>query len=60
MFPSSRRGFLSQAYNGIGTLALCGLMAHDAGAIGNPTTTRPPHLQRKAKNCIFLFMQGGC
>lgn len=54
-----RRRFLSQAFNGIGAIALSGLMAHEARAVSRPYSTKPPHFQRKAKNCIFLFMQGG-
>lgn len=58
---SSRRAFLSSAFNGIGALALGGLLAEEAraDAILNPLTPKKPHLHRKAKHCIFLFMQGG-
>lgn len=59
MSLSSRRTFLSQAYNGIGSLALSSLLANEARAVSNPLSAKPPHMQRKAKNCIFLFMQGG-
>lgn len=57
----SRRAFLSTAFNGIGALALGSMLADDARAdtILNPLTPRKPHLRRKAKHCIFLFMQGG-
>ena len=59
MSQSSRRIFLSRAYNGIGALALSGLMANEIRAFSNPLSARPPHIKRRAKNCIFLFMQGG-
>lgn len=52
----SRRSFLSTAYNGIGALALGSLLNDDL--VGSQSV-RKPHLQRKAKHCIFLFMQGG-
>ena len=57
----SRRAFLSTAFNGIGALALSGMLAEDARAdtILNPLTLRKPHRRRKAKHCIFMFMQGG-
>ncbi len=58
---NSRRAFLHTAFNGIGALALSDLIAQEARAEGvlNPLTPRQPHLPRKAKHCIFLFMQGG-
>ncbi len=60
----SRRGFLCRSWNGIGALALAGMLADDeaAGAATspiNPLEPRPQHLPRKAKHCIFLFMAGG-
>ncbi|MCC6509759.1 MAG: DUF1501 domain-containing protein, partial [Pirellulaceae bacterium] len=59
MSMSSRRSFLTQAYNGFGALALGGMLAREGQALDSPQAARPPHRQRKAKNCIFLFMQGG-
>ena len=59
MSPTSRREFLSKAYNGIGAMALGGMLTHEARAAKNPFAPKSPHLPRKAKNCIFLFMQGG-
>jgi hypothetical protein len=58
---NSRRTFLSQAFNGIGALALGGLLADQARAASTSTgfTPKPPHLDCRAKRCIFLFMQGG-
>ncbi|MBM4077051.1 MAG: DUF1501 domain-containing protein, partial [Planctomycetes bacterium] len=63
----SRRRFLATSYNGIGALALSDLMAIEARAaqdgrtdnVLNPLTPQQQHLPRKAKHCIFLFMQGG-
>ena len=59
----NRRQFLSQAWNGIGALGLGGVLADDllAAPIGTPQPLepKPQHLPRKAKHCIFLFMQGG-
>lgn len=48
----NRRDFLSQTWLGLGALAAQNL---DAG----PLSVKPAHLPRKAKRCIFLFMEGG-
>ncbi len=58
----NRREFLSRAWNGIGALGLGGVLADDLrAAVGqeNSFAPRRTHFARKAKNCIFLFMQGG-
>ena len=58
----TRREFLSRAWNGIGALGLGGVLVDDLRAgvdQANPFAARQTHLARKAKNCIFLFMQGG-
>lgn len=58
----SRREFLSRSYNGIGALALAGILAERLGAapaLPSPLAARAPHFPRKAKHCIFLFMSGG-
>ncbi|MFN0125464.1 MAG: DUF1501 domain-containing protein [Verrucomicrobiales bacterium] len=65
----SRRDFLRRAWNGIGALGLGGLLADDLRANdllaevppvpGDPLRERPQAHGRKAKHCIFLFMQGG-
>ena len=58
----SRRDFLCSAWNGIGSLALVNILADEleAGPSAlNPLAPREPHLRRKAKHCIFLFMGGG-
>ena len=60
--PPSRRDFLCRSWNGIGSLALAGMLADELQARPdpiNPLTPREQHLPRKAKRCIFLFMGGG-
>lgn len=63
----SRRSFLATSASGAGGLALASLMqqsgllggACEAGTTAaNPLTPKPPHFAPKAKNCIFLFMEG--
>jgi len=59
---STRRDFLSRAWNGIGAMALGGVAMDDLRAGVNhsdPFSARNSHFSCKAKNCIFLFMQGG-
>ena len=58
----SRRQFLCGAWNGIGSLALASILADELEAEPasvDPLAPREPHLGRKAKHCIFLFMGGG-
>ena len=57
----SRRNFLSSSFNGFGALALGGALTADlrADVRVNPLEVRLPHLQRKAKHCIFMFFGGG-
>ena len=60
--PGTRRSFLAHSLNGLGMLALHDLLEQNAAAGGltaEPFAARQPHLKRKAKHCIFLFMQGG-
>jgi hypothetical protein len=60
--PPDRRHFLSSAFTGIGALALSDLLASESGGATyalDPLTVRKQHLPRRAKHCIFLFMQGG-
>ena len=59
----SRRDFLCRSYNGLGALALAGMLAEELGAnpaeaLG-PMAVRTPDFPRKAKHCIFMFMAGG-
>ena len=58
-----RRDFLRQAGGGIGMIALANLLAEegrtaDAPSQANPFVLKPPHFPAKAKNVIFLFMEG--
>jgi len=57
----SRREMLCQSGLGLGALALGDLLGRDALSAPtiNPLAAREPHFQAKAKNVIFLFMQGG-
>ena len=60
--PHSRREFLCRSCNGIGALALAGMLAEELDAAPtalSPLSPRPQHFPRKAKHCIFLFMSGG-
>jgi hypothetical protein len=51
---------LARCANGFGALALAGLLAEQASAsTGAGTATGLPHFPAKAKNVIFLFMDGG-
>ena len=58
---SNRREFLSRTWNGIGAMALGGVAIDDlqAGTAHGPFSPSTTHFPRKAKSCIFLFMQGG-
>ncbi len=60
-FFTSRREFLGRSFNGVGALALGGLLARDLAAAGesNSIAARRPHFRRRAKHCIFVFMGGG-
>ena len=58
-----RRDFLRQAGGGIGMIALANLLAEegrtaDTPSLANPFALKPPHFPAKAKNVIFLFMEG--
>jgi len=56
----SRRSFLRDCVGGIGTIALANLLAAEGrgAAAGAMTGVKPPHFAPKAKNVIFLFMEG--
>ena len=65
---SSRREFLARAGGGCGLLALADMLVRaeskTAGAsptahASNPLAPKPPHFPAKAKNVIWLFMNGG-
>ncbi|MEP7366269.1 MAG: DUF1501 domain-containing protein [Acidobacteriota bacterium] len=60
----SRRKLLSEMAGGIGALALGDLFARNGYAASGAARTDPlapkaPHFPAKAKNVIFLFMEGG-
>src|SRR6266540_5781019 len=58
----SRRKFFRECAGGIGTVALAQLLAREGrGATPevNPLAPRKPHFPPKAKNVIFMFMEGG-
>ncbi len=62
---ASRRDFLRRAGNGLGMLALAAmaegqspLLAGPTDAV-NPLAAHPAHFAAKAKNVIWLFMNGG-
>ena len=65
----SRRYFLGNAGYGIGAAALAGLLSGEAGAakpeenaeepsLVNPLAPKAPHFAPKAKQCIFIFLEG--
>jgi hypothetical protein len=58
----SRRAFFKTCAGGIETIALYQMLARDgyAGTAdrGNPLAPKQPHFPGKAKNVIFLFMEG--
>ncbi len=53
----SRRGFLRNCVGGLGTIALADLLHGVTDT--NPLAPKNPHFPGKAKNVIFLFMEGG-
>jgi hypothetical protein len=58
--PFSRKKFLMQACGGIGGLALSHLLGLEGllGASGEAETLRTHHKPR-AKNCIYIYLEGG-
>ncbi|GHC43930.1 DUF1501 domain-containing protein [Roseibacillus persicicus] len=58
--PITRRELLQQGAHGIGAVALASLMNDRAfGAQGGTGLQQLPHYPPKAKNVIFLYMDGG-
>ena len=58
--PTSRREFLAKSGGGFGAMALAALLGNDAAAAPvDPRAPKPTHFPAKAKNVIFLFMEGG-
>ncbi len=58
--PQTRRELLTQTANGFGMMALTALLNDSAFAseIKNPLAPKAPHFKARAKNVIFLFMDG--
>ena len=54
----SRRHFFHRCAGGVGTAALAHLLAADGRAAGDPLAPKQPHFPGKAKNVIYLFMEG--
>ncbi len=61
----TRRDFFTTTANGIGMLALGSMLnedrlfaASEAVPGADPLQAKPPHFAPKAKNCIFIFMEG--
>ena len=60
--PTSRREFLQRAGCGFGAVALAALTQPSSVAAApalNPVAAKIPHHKARAKNVIFLFMEGG-
>src|SRR4051812_3804959 len=62
----TRRDFLATSACGLGTAALASLLGQDGllaaetpGGLSDPLAARLPHFAPKAKNCIFIFLEGG-
>jgi len=58
---SSRRDFLFRSGIGLGAIALQSLLARESAAVpvASPLAARLPHFTPRARNVIFLFMEGG-
>ena len=62
--PMTRRDMLAQSANGFGAMALAALWGNSKSTLADtsrhdPLSPRPSHFPAKAKNVIFLFMDGG-
>src|ERR1051325_9301596 len=58
----TRRSFFRECAGGIGVMALAQLLEKDgyaAATESNPLAPRKPHFPGKARNVIFMFMEGG-
>lgn len=61
----TRRDFFTTTASGLGMLALGSMLTQDgafansvAGAPADPLLPKPTHFKPRAKNCIFIFMEG--
>ncbi len=57
--PIGRRAMLQQSAAGFGALAMHGLLAQEASAVGGPLAPKAAPIAPKAKRVIFMFMHGG-
>jgi hypothetical protein len=64
--PLTRREMLGRCASGFGTVAFLALLGDQARVIAaepeknlNPLASRPPHFPPRARNVIFLYMDGG-
>jgi hypothetical protein len=62
--PLSRRDMLKRCVNGFGAVALSALLFEDRASLAtdeprDPLAPRVPHFVAKARNVIFLYMDGG-
>lgn len=58
--PTTRREFLAKSGGGFGAMALAALMGQSASAApADPRAPKVTDFPAKAKNVIFLFMEGG-
>jgi hypothetical protein len=58
----TRRSFFRECAGGIGTIALAQMLEREgrgAAVEQNPLAPRQPHFAPRAKNVIFMFMEGG-
>src|ERR1041385_4780360 len=63
----TRRDFLVSTARGVGGIAFASLLGADGllaaerknSAASNPLPVKPPHFAAKAKQCIFIYMEGG-
>jgi hypothetical protein len=58
----TRREMLLRCANGFGAIALAALVHEEAASQaprGNPLAPKPPHFRARARNVIFLYMDGG-
>jgi hypothetical protein len=57
--PLSRREMLTRCLNGFGAVALSALAGGPAIALPAPAPRPSPHFRPRARNVIFLYMDGG-
>jgi hypothetical protein len=57
--PLTRRDMLLRCANGFGAVALAALWAEEGLAAGGALAPAEPHFPARAKNVVFLYMDGG-